>query len=105
MVAFVQGSEVLRLRSGGGQPVFDVRRKQRWTRGSVTMVASPSPQVGVVSRRANAARHAEVEIYDTTLRDGAQGEGISLSVVDKLRIARALDEFGVAYIEGMCVCV
>lgn len=39
-------------------------------------------------------------IYDTTLRDGCQGEGIALSVDDKLRIARRLDVFGVAYIEG-----
>lgn len=42
----------------------------------------------------------QVDIYDTTLRDGTQGEGISLSVADKLKVAKALDEFGVAYIEG-----
>ncbi|MBN1348014.1 citramalate synthase [candidate division KSB1 bacterium] len=41
-----------------------------------------------------------VEIYDTTLRDGTQGEGISFSVEDKLRIAKRLDRFGVDYIEG-----
>ena len=41
-----------------------------------------------------------VEIYDTTLRDGSQGLGISFSVLDKLRIAERLDEFGVHYIEG-----
>ena len=41
-----------------------------------------------------------VEIYDTTLRDGAQQEGISLSVEDKLAITRMLDEFGVDVIEG-----
>jgi 2-isopropylmalate synthase len=39
-------------------------------------------------------------IYDTTLRDGAQSEGVSLSVEDKLRIAQKLDELGVDYIEG-----
>ena len=39
-------------------------------------------------------------IYDTTLRDGTQGEGISFSVADKLRIAEKLDHFGVDYIEG-----
>jgi len=39
-------------------------------------------------------------IYDTTLRDGSQREGISFSVADKLKIARKLDELGVAYIEG-----
>jgi 2-isopropylmalate synthase len=41
-----------------------------------------------------------VDIYDTTLRDGMQREGISLSVDDKLRIARLLDDLGVRYIEG-----
>ncbi len=41
-----------------------------------------------------------VKIYDTTLRDGTQGEDVSFSVEDKLRIARALDELGVAYVEG-----
>src|ERR1051326_9039357 len=42
----------------------------------------------------------EVEIYDTTLRDGSQGEGINFSVADKLRIAERLDGFGIHYIEG-----
>ena len=41
-----------------------------------------------------------VAVYDTTLRDGAQREGISYSVADKLAVARLLDELGVAYIEG-----
>jgi 2-isopropylmalate synthase len=41
-----------------------------------------------------------VEIYDTTLRDGSQLEGISLTVDDKLRIAEQLDRLGVGYIEG-----
>ncbi|MBL9213664.1 MAG: citramalate synthase [Opitutaceae bacterium] len=41
-----------------------------------------------------------VKIYDTTLRDGTQGEGISFSVADKLLIAQKLDHFGVDYIEG-----
>lgn len=41
-----------------------------------------------------------VEIYDTTLRDGTQREGISLSVEDKIRIAQQLDDIGVTYIEG-----
>ena len=43
---------------------------------------------------------AKVQLYDTTLRDGAQREGISFSVVDKLNIARRLDELGVHFIEG-----
>lgn len=41
-----------------------------------------------------------IEIYDTTLRDGAQGEGVSFSVGDKLNITTELDKFGVDYIEG-----
>ncbi len=39
-------------------------------------------------------------VYDTTLRDGAQQEGLNLSVLDKLHIARAIDELGVGFIEG-----
>ncbi len=41
-----------------------------------------------------------IQVYDTTLRDGTQREGISLSCDDKLRIARKLDDLGVAFIEG-----
>ncbi len=41
-----------------------------------------------------------IQIYDTTLRDGTQGEGVSFTCQDKLRVARLLDDFGVAYIEG-----
>lgn len=41
-----------------------------------------------------------VFLYDTTLRDGTQGEGFQLSGLDKLRIAQRLDEFGIHYIEG-----
>ena len=43
---------------------------------------------------------SQVQLYDTTLRDGAQREGVSFSVVDKLNIARKLDELGVHFIEG-----
>jgi 2-isopropylmalate synthase len=42
----------------------------------------------------------KVSIYDTTLRDGTQAEGISFSVQDKIRIAEKLDAFGIHYIEG-----
>ena len=42
----------------------------------------------------------KVYLYDTTLRDGTQREGISLSVDDKLKIAKRLDDFGFHYIEG-----
>ncbi len=42
----------------------------------------------------------EIKLYDTTLRDGCQGEGISFSVADKIKIARRLDRLGIHYIEG-----
>jgi 2-isopropylmalate synthase len=42
----------------------------------------------------------QVTLYDTTLRDGTQGTGISFSVADKLRVAHKLDDFGIDYIEG-----
>lgn len=45
-------------------------------------------------------KNRRVQIYDTTLRDGAQSEGISFSVKDKIRIAQKLDELGVDFIEG-----
>ena len=41
-----------------------------------------------------------IQIYDTTLRDGTQGEGVNLSLQDKLLITRKLDELGFDYIEG-----
>ena len=43
---------------------------------------------------------SRIQIYDTTLRDGTQGEGVSLSLQDKLQIAQRLDEMGFDYIEG-----
>src|SRR3979409_1252591 len=42
----------------------------------------------------------DFHVFDTTLRDGAQREGISYSVTDKLAVARLLDELGVGFIEG-----
>ncbi len=57
-------------------------------------MAAPTPPPGLPELP------AAVEIFDTTLRDGAQFEGISLSVDDKLRIAEQLDLLGVAWIEG-----
>ena len=56
---------------------------------------APAPQVPPAPNQPSA-----VEVYDTTLRDGAQLEGISLTVDDKLRIAEQLDHLGVHYIEG-----
>jgi len=45
-------------------------------------------------------RPATLEIYDTTLRDGAQAEDVSFSAEDKVRVAQKLDELGVHFIEG-----
>src|SRR6478735_12425355 len=42
----------------------------------------------------------QIHLFDTTLRDGTQSEGLSLSVEDKLKIARILDGFGIHFIEG-----
>jgi len=42
----------------------------------------------------------KIKIYDTTLRDGSQGEGINYSITDKIRIAEKLDDLGIHYIEG-----
>ena len=42
----------------------------------------------------------KIEIYDTTLRDGNQGEGVNLSLRDKIDIAKVLDGIGVDFIEG-----
>src|SRR2546428_12625804 len=43
---------------------------------------------------------AQIFVYDTTLRDGTQGEHVALTLEDKLRIAQKLDEFRIDYIEG-----
>jgi 2-isopropylmalate synthase len=42
----------------------------------------------------------QIALFDTTLRDGTQSEGLSLSVEDKIKIARLLDGFGIQYVEG-----
>ncbi len=60
-----------------------------------------STQVAPEATDTNPARLlADVEVYDTTLRDGAQQEGMNLSVGDKMQIAPLLDELGVGFIEG-----
>ena len=48
----------------------------------------------------NAGGRVKILIYDTTLRDGTQGEGVAFSVQDKIRVAQKLDELGIDYIEG-----
>jgi 2-isopropylmalate synthase len=53
-----------------------------------------------VENMTDTGKKLRIEVYDTTLRDGAQAEGVSLSVEDKLLLADALDSLGVDYIEG-----
>ena len=53
-----------------------------------------------MSTEAAQAPDQPVVLYDTTLRDGTQGENITLSLADKIRIARMLDEYGMPFIEG-----
>ena len=62
-------------------------------------MSSETPPVDRVGKR-DRAWPAAVEIFDTTLRDGVQFEGISVSADDKLRVARQLDHLGVHWIEG-----
>src|SRR5512147_673049 len=65
------------------------------------MTAEP-PRTPQHDRRRDRAMRAmtDLHVYDTTLRDGAQQEGLNLSVSDKLAIAAHLDELGVGFIEG-----
>jgi 2-isopropylmalate synthase len=61
-----------------------------------TEPSAPGPGAPPVARPAA----PPVVLYDTTLRDGTQGENIILSLADKLRVARMLDEYGMPYVEG-----
>lgn len=54
----------------------------------------------VFLRSSISAMSQKIKIYDTTLRDGTQGEGVSFTVAAKLRVAEKLDQFGIDYIEG-----
>lgn len=59
-----------------------------------------SPRVRAPAKSMSVLSDKRVRLYDTTLRDGTQGEGFQLSLLDKLRIAERLDAFGIDYIEG-----
>ncbi len=59
-----------------------------------------APQTTTEPASGTVAAPPPVVLYDTTLRDGTQGENIVLSLADKLRVARMLDEYGMPYVEG-----
>jgi len=66
-----------------------------------SVVAKPlSASKSIIENGGDGSTLKDIAIYDTTLRDGTQMEGISVSVDDKLKIARALSTFGMNYIEG-----
>nr|WP_255672622.1 citramalate synthase [Glycomyces amatae] len=75
-----------RLRSGGTDDTQNLEHQ----------VTQPDPQ----SSGTNATRDGDFHVFDTTLRDGAQMEGLRYSVADKLAVAELLDDLGVDYIEG-----
>ena len=59
-----------------------------------------APNTPVLHYSSTPIMNPRIAIYDTTLRDGSQGEGVNFSLEDKVRIARKLDEFGMDYVEG-----
>src|SRR4051794_31040654 len=68
--------------------------------GSTWCRCRRAPDPGFTPAGANTVEAMQVQIYDTTLRDGMQGEGMSLSAEEKLRVAHALDALGVHLIEA-----
>ena len=71
----------------------DLRGRAARALGALRRLAGQGPRRGLMSP-------PDVIVYDTTLRDGMQGEGMSLSVEEKVRVARILDELGVPMIEA-----
>src|SRR5947207_3120729 len=67
-------------------------------RGAASREVERPRRFGIPGGSTRGATH--MFLYDTTLRDGTQREGLSLSVDDKVKIARALDRLGISYIEG-----
>src|SRR5437773_7334049 len=65
--------------------------------------SEPDANLGVVARGSAPSPHPwvpQVELYDTTLRDGAQRAGLSFSIEDKMKVLHALDSLGVPLVEG-----
>jgi 2-isopropylmalate synthase len=85
--------------SGSGSETSDSRGRERSAGGAQRTGGVPSVSEAGIPPSSEGDK-ASIEIYDTTLRDGSQLEGISLTVEDKLRIAEQLDWLGVHYIEA-----
>src|SRR5688572_5285126 len=87
-------------------PTLSERRRASWRVGTTrfssdTRPLDPGRPLSFSGHRMPAPDpRPTVRLYDTTLRDGTQREGLSLSVEDKVKIARMLDRLGVHYIEG-----
>src|SRR5689334_19895148 len=64
------------------------------------MASGPGPEAVSFRVFLLQAAMARIRIYDTTLRDGSQGEGVNFSLQDKLQITRRLDDLGIDFIEG-----
>jgi 2-isopropylmalate synthase len=67
---------------------------------NATVIIAVNPPQKLQERPVTTAPPAEFHVFDTTLRDGAQREGLSYSVADKLAVTRLLDDLGVGFIEG-----
>src|SRR5215813_7089910 len=82
--------------SPGARTAAGPARARPRSRG-IAPAATPAARIGITDGGAMARL---VKIYDTTLRDGTQGEGVAFSMEDKVRLAQRLDQLGVHYIEG-----
>lgn len=81
-------------------PFYHGVRRRAPAATSTAARPSQAPSSAPSPAPAASAGLRHVDVYDTSLRDGAQGEGISFSLKDKLKLAARLDTFGVSYIEG-----
>ena len=76
-------------------------RRANYRRGAPVALPRAADRPRTVPRR-KGTHHVsrQIDLYDTTLRDGMQGEGMSLSADEKLRVAHALDRLGIHFIEA-----
>jgi 2-isopropylmalate synthase len=94
------GADQAAGRTGAGRAPTRAGRRPPASRPSASARSGPVPEAASLGADEASGLPPAVDIYDTTLRDGSQQEGLSLTVDDKLRVAEQLDHLGVAYIEG-----